>query len=265
MLRDRLSNMPRAALDLGSCSDPSIVFKSGLDGRNTPAFIATNQKDFNHGSALNIAVIAGFICQRLDSTCKAGADAKAACSSASAAAVATSQNQAAADAFNSILAGGNAPAAAAATPTAAAQADTAASDAASGALDLGSCSNPSIEFKEGLDGRNTPAFIAANQKDFNHGSALNIAVIAGFICQRLDSTCKAGDAAKAACSSASAAAVATSQNQAAADAFNSILAGGGAAAVATPTAAADLATTAAAELAGAVQTGIIVQVITSCS
>ncbi|KAL1878786.1 hypothetical protein VTK73DRAFT_7543 [Phialemonium thermophilum] len=137
------------------------------------------------------------------------------------------------------------------------------------ALNLGSCSDPTILFEEGLDGRNTAAFIAANQDDFNHGSALNIAVIAGFICQRLDSSCKAGDDAKAACTSASAAAVATSQNQAAADVFNSIIGAGGAAvtgiqAASSTAEAVAAATTVAASLA-AVQTGIVIQTITSCS
>ncbi|OIW23676.1 hypothetical protein CONLIGDRAFT_649695 [Coniochaeta ligniaria NRRL 30616] len=136
------------------------------------------------------------------------------------------------------------------------------------ALDLGSCADTTILFESGLDGRNTPAFIAADQDDFNHGSALNIAVIAGFICQRLDSSCKAGADATAACAQASSAAVAASQDQAAADAFNSIM-GAGAAAVETSAAdvvatAADLATTASAALVG-VQTGIVVQTITSCT
>ncbi|KIH89006.1 hypothetical protein SPBR_07305 [Sporothrix brasiliensis 5110] len=93
----------RAALDFGSCGAPTILFESGLDGRNTEAFIAEDQTDFNHGSALNIAVIAGFICQRLGSSCNAAADAQASCTAASAAAVATTQNQAAADAFNNAL------------------------------------------------------------------------------------------------------------------------------------------------------------------
>ena len=139
------------------------------------------------------------------------------------------------------------------------------------ALNLGTCSNPTILFEAGLDGRNTDAFIAANQGDFNHGSALNIAVIAGFICQRLGSPCDADAAAKSLCSSASAAAVATSQNQAAADVFNSIINGGGAQAAAATTAAApavttapDLATAAtSAILAG--QTQVIVSTIVSCS
>ncbi|KAK3939602.1 hypothetical protein QBC46DRAFT_143067 [Diplogelasinospora grovesii] len=118
----------RAALDFGTCSNPTILFEAGLDGRNTEAFIAANQNDFNHGSALNIAVIAGFICQRLGSPCNAAADAQAACTSASAAAVATTQNQAAADVFNSAL---GATVAAAQTTAAAVAAATAAAAAGS--------------------------------------------------------------------------------------------------------------------------------------
>jgi hypothetical protein len=115
----------RAALSFGSCGAPTIVFEAGLDGRNTEAFIAVDQKDYNHGSALNIGVIAGFICQRLGSPCNAPADVQASCTSASAAAVATSQNQAAADVFNSILGVGGGGAGAGVTTTAAAVATTA--------------------------------------------------------------------------------------------------------------------------------------------
>ncbi|RKU46986.1 hypothetical protein DL546_007510 [Coniochaeta pulveracea] len=99
----------RRAADFGTCGNPTILFKAGLDGRNTEAFIAEDQQSFNHGSALNIAVIAGFICQRLGSSCNAPAAVQASCTSASAAAVATTQNQVAADVFNSIIgAAGNA-------------------------------------------------------------------------------------------------------------------------------------------------------------
>lgn len=98
----------KRAVDFGSCSNPTIVFKEGLDGRNTPAFIAENQGDFNHGSALNIKIISDFICQRLGSSCKADAATVDLCNSASAAAQAVTQDQTAADTFNSILLGGDA-------------------------------------------------------------------------------------------------------------------------------------------------------------
>lgn len=78
--------MKRQSLDFGSCTDPSIVFEEGLEGRDQAAFIANNQADFNHGSALNIGVIASFVCSQLSSSCKAGADAIAACATAQSAA-----------------------------------------------------------------------------------------------------------------------------------------------------------------------------------
>jgi hypothetical protein len=74
------SKAKRATLDFGSCTNPSILFEFGLDGRTQEAFIASNQADFNHGSALNIGVIASFICQRLGSPCGAAANAISACS-----------------------------------------------------------------------------------------------------------------------------------------------------------------------------------------
>ncbi|KAK3937848.1 hypothetical protein QBC46DRAFT_365890 [Diplogelasinospora grovesii] len=122
------------------------------------------------------------------------------------------------------------------------------------ALNLGSCTNPTILFQPGLDGRNRPAFIAQNQDDFNHGSALNIGVIAGFICQKLSSPCGAGKEVQASCSRASAAARA-------ADVFNGIMSGNFIGDVTT-----SLATTASADLAGdAVGMGVAVMTFTSCS
>jgi hypothetical protein len=76
----------RAALDFGTCTNPSIDFENGLDGRNQPAFIPNNLNDFVHGSALNIDVIASFICQRLGSPCNAPGDTISACTAATAAA-----------------------------------------------------------------------------------------------------------------------------------------------------------------------------------
>lgn len=88
--------------DFGSCSDPSIKFANGLDGRTEPAFAPVNEADFNHGSALAIKVISDFICDRLNSSCKASAAVVSTCQSASAAASQLT-GQAAADAFNKAL------------------------------------------------------------------------------------------------------------------------------------------------------------------
>ncbi|KAJ4149039.1 hypothetical protein NW754_000475 [Fusarium falciforme] len=93
----------RQAGSFGSCSDPSIIFAAGLDGRKEEAFAPSNDADFNHGSAQKIGIIADFICQRLGDSCKADADVVASCTSAAAAAKATTQDQTAADVFNAGL------------------------------------------------------------------------------------------------------------------------------------------------------------------
>ncbi|KAK1722597.1 uncharacterized protein BDZ83DRAFT_721308 [Colletotrichum acutatum] len=98
----------RQATDFGSCSDPSVVFKDGLPDRQAAAFIANNQGDFNHGSAQKIGIIAGFICQRLSDSCKAPAATIESCNKAQTAAVAATQDETAANVFNSMLIGGSA-------------------------------------------------------------------------------------------------------------------------------------------------------------
>jgi hypothetical protein len=99
------SKARRAALDTGSCGSPAIKFAVGLDGRKEASFQAENQKDFNHGSALNIKVISDFVCQQLSSKCDASAATVSACDAASTAAQAAGngKSQASADAFNEAL------------------------------------------------------------------------------------------------------------------------------------------------------------------
>jgi hypothetical protein len=75
----------RAALNFGKCTDPAIVFGAGFDGRTQNSFEPANKAQFNHGSALNIGVIAQFICGQLSSRCNADAAAIAACTKAEAA------------------------------------------------------------------------------------------------------------------------------------------------------------------------------------
>lgn len=112
-------------------------------------------------------------------------------------------------------------AAAATTTTAAAAATSAASSAS--ALDFGSCSNPTIEFGAGFDGRKDNSFRPVNSADFNHGSALNIKVIADFICQQLNDKCKASAATIIACNAGETAAIAKGAVAEAADVFNAAL------------------------------------------
>ena len=99
-LRTRQAN--NAALDFGDCTNPAIEFAAGLDGRKEESFAPADAADFNHGSALNIKVISGFICGQLQSKCKASADTVSTCNDAASAADAET-GQAAADAFNSAL------------------------------------------------------------------------------------------------------------------------------------------------------------------
>ncbi|KIW67359.1 hypothetical protein PV04_06620 [Phialophora macrospora] len=111
--------------------------------------------------------------------------------------------------------------AAAATETAAADSGTEAV-AESSDLDLGSCDNPTIIFADNLDGRNEPSFAPADESTFTHGSALNIKVITDFVCQQLESKCKASQEAIDACNQGATAAQGET-GQAAADAFNQAL------------------------------------------
>ncbi|KAM0470553.1 hypothetical protein ACHAPX_009816 [Trichoderma viride] len=134
---------------------------------------------------------------------------------AAAASGATSSN-------NNSSSGNNSAANNTATDSSAASGNGATGNAAGATGSFGSCSNPSIKFANGLDGRTEPAFAPVDEADFNHGSALNIKVIADFICDRLNSSCKAGAAEVSKCQSASAAA-SQLQGQAAADAFNKAL------------------------------------------
>ncbi|TDZ20760.1 hypothetical protein Cob_v006314 [Colletotrichum orbiculare MAFF 240422] len=96
----------QAANDFGKCTDPTIVFSKSLPDRKEPGFIPSNTKDFNHGSAQRIGIIAGFICDRLNDNCKAAKTTVANCKSAQQAAAAATQDQAAADAFNKVITGG---------------------------------------------------------------------------------------------------------------------------------------------------------------
>lgn len=89
----------------GSCSDPTIEFGAGFDGRTEESFRPVSSAEFDHGSAQGVGIITGFICGRLADACGAGEDVVAACEDASAAAEGA-EGQAAADAFNAVLTGG---------------------------------------------------------------------------------------------------------------------------------------------------------------
>ncbi|KZW00418.1 hypothetical protein EXIGLDRAFT_721938 [Exidia glandulosa HHB12029] len=226
------------SLSFGSCTDPSVIFGAGLDGRKATefSFLPHNLQEFSHGSALNPDIIYQFQCDTLVNKCgfKQSDGIFATCQSARTQAVAVGRTGASADLFNKLLGFSTnfaaldtaaAPAPASSTAAAPAAGNTAvATPAAGGALDFGSCSNPSIQFGAGLDGRgaNEFSFQAVNLKDFNHGSALNSGVITDFICLQFINKCGLKDGAPAitACRAGKAAADALGKVGAAADAFN---------------------------------------------
>jgi hypothetical protein len=94
----------------------------------------------------------------------------------------------------------------------------------SSGANFGSCSTPQIKFAQGFDGRRETSFEPVDQgsghvpvllyvcsrswttASFPHGSADNIGVITGFMCDELTNTCKANQAAKDLCTQAESAA-----------------------------------------------------------
>ncbi|KAK0744922.1 hypothetical protein B0T21DRAFT_381019 [Apiosordaria backusii] len=89
-------------LDFGSCGSPAIQFAAGLDGRQEESFQPVNAADFSHGSALNINIISSFVCQRLDSSCKASPETVEACEEGAQAA-SQAEGAQAASVFNAAL------------------------------------------------------------------------------------------------------------------------------------------------------------------
>ncbi|KAL2914698.1 hypothetical protein HK105_205838 [Polyrhizophydium stewartii] len=95
------------------------------------------------------------------------------------------------------------------------------STGSTGNIDFGVCKEPTIEFGVGFDGRKETAFRPVNSDSFSHGSAQNIGVITGFICDRFRDNCKAPQATQDLCTQAQAAANgAAAKTGAQADAFN---------------------------------------------
>ncbi|KAE8312008.1 hypothetical protein BDV41DRAFT_578061 [Aspergillus transmontanensis] len=70
--------------DYGTCSDPTIQWADGLDGRTEYSWITNNQDNFPHGSSTTINTLMDFICNRLRSPCNAPQTAINRCYSAAA-------------------------------------------------------------------------------------------------------------------------------------------------------------------------------------
>ncbi|KEP50231.1 hypothetical protein V565_083970 [Rhizoctonia solani 123E] len=206
-----------SSLDFGSCTNPTIEFGPAFEGRKAAEFSnkPVNKQEFNQASALNIDIVTRAICDILSSRCKAPQATLEACAKGQAAAsAAPAKTGAQADAFNAALGittdFATMPAAPGGGPGSAALATT---------PNFGTCTNPTIEFGVGFDGRTEASFQPANKADFNHGSALNPAIIATAICDTLVNTCNANKPAIDNCAAAKAA-ITGLTGQAVADAFN---------------------------------------------
>ncbi|KAF2147192.1 uncharacterized protein K452DRAFT_314404 [Aplosporella prunicola CBS 121167] len=133
---------------------------------------------------------------------------------------------------NSAASNGTSVAAAGATPSAASVAtgststsnsnSNSNSKASSSKLDIGSATNPTIEFGPGFDNRKEDSFQPADKDEFTHGSATGVGIVTDFICQQLSDKFKASDVAIDACNQGAEAAK-NKEGQAAANAFNSAL------------------------------------------
>ncbi|KAG8911408.1 hypothetical protein FRC00_006553 [Tulasnella sp. 408] len=266
---------PQQALESGTfapgdVNDPTGKGNSCDDANDPVGCIFTQNLLVEDATAAEIdAAVAGVAVDDAAATTTAAADA-----TTTAAATATATDAAATDdvvtvtvtvtvtngaaAATSTAAAADTTAAASATTTTAAAAATTTAAASASNLDFGSCSNPTIEFGAGFDGRKDNSFRPVNSADFNHGSALNIKVIADFICQQLNDKCKAPAATIDACNAGETAAIAKGAVAEAADVFNAALGFGSgssssgasttqaAAATTTPAAATTTKTTAAA-------------------
>jgi hypothetical protein len=205
-------------LDLGGCKDPTVEFGPAFEGRKLRenSFKPVNKAEFPQGSALNAQIVFNAICNILADRCKAPAATVNACRSGAAAAQ-DKQGGAQADTFNAALGFktdfADVPAAPGGGPGDAALAN---------AANFNKCTDPTIEFGPGFDGRKEDSFQPANKTDFNHGSALNPKIISQFICDTLVNTCDANQKAIDNCKAAQAAADGLS-GQAFIDAFNKVV------------------------------------------
>ncbi|CAE6471140.1 unnamed protein product [Rhizoctonia solani] len=206
-----------STLDFGSCTDPTIEFGPAFEGRKAAEFSnkPVNKQEFNQASALNVDIVTRAVCNILASKCKAPQATLDACAKGQAAAsAATAKTGAQADAFNAALGittnFATIPAAPGGGPGTEALATT---------PNFGTCTNPTMEFGVGFDGRTEASFQPANKADFNHGSALNPTIIATAICDTFVNSCNANKPAIDNCAAAKAA-ITGLTGQAVADAFN---------------------------------------------
>jgi len=184
-----VSNAATGALDFGSCTNPAVEFGPAFDGRKLSEFTfePEDRTEFAQSSALNGQIVLTAICNILNDKCKAPAATVAACKAA-VTAVASVTGGAKADQFNAALGitsnFANVPAAPGGGVGSIEQATTA---------DFNKCSVPQIAFGI-FDGRTENSFAPVGS-DFQHGSALNPAIITRAVCDTLVNKCDANQVA----------------------------------------------------------------------
>ena len=189
-------------LNLGGCTDPTVEFGPAFEGRKLSenSFEPVNKTEFPQSSALNAEIVFNAICNILADKCKAPVATVDACKSGAAAAQ-NQQGGAQADTFNAALGFktdfANVPAAPGGGPG---------NPALTNTPNFNKCTNPTIVFGPGFDGRKEDSFEPANKSGFNHGSALNPNIITQFICDTLVNTCDANQKALDNCKAAQTAA-----------------------------------------------------------
>ncbi|WVQ71363.1 hypothetical protein IAR50_000891 [Cryptococcus sp. DSM 104548] len=75
------TNAAAAGIDVGDCTDFSMTFAAGLDGRAATefSFEPTDLTSFNHGTALNPSIITQFMCDTFVNACAQSASTRDAC------------------------------------------------------------------------------------------------------------------------------------------------------------------------------------------
>lgn len=207
------------ALSFGTCTNPTVEFGPGFEGRKLSenSFEPVNKAEFNQASALNGQIVLTAICNILNDKCKAPAATVTACRNAIGA-VGNVVGGAKADQFNAALGittdFATVPAAPGGGPGSAALAST---------PNFNKCAAPKIAFGI-FDGRTENSFAPVGN-DFQHGSALNPAIITQFVCDQLVNKCDANTVAIDNCARAITATNGKT-GQALVDAFNSAVTAG---------------------------------------
>ncbi|WWC69753.1 uncharacterized protein I206_103696 [Kwoniella pini CBS 10737] len=75
------NNAAVAGIDVGQCTDFSMTFAAGLEGRKADefSFEPTDQTNFNHGTALNPSIITQFMCDTFVNACAKSAATRDTC------------------------------------------------------------------------------------------------------------------------------------------------------------------------------------------